>query len=88
MPKFRVSVSYDQTHHEIYEVELLREDYDSDEDYREALSEFDESPYDFCDETNRTERFNGDIRDSSWDEDVEEINALDQIVEAISDNPK
>lgn len=85
MPKFRVSVSYHIKTYETYEVEMLREDYDSDKDYQEALAEFKESPYDFCCTATQTDEETGDIVDGSWDEHYEEINALEQIVTALTD---
>jgi hypothetical protein len=86
MPKYRVSVSYDIKNYETYEVEILRADYETEDAYQEALQEFDDSPYDFCDITNRTKKEEGDVRNSSWHEDVEEINPLDQIVDALKDD--
>ena len=85
MPKFRVSISYDITMYETYEVEVLREDYDSDEEYQEALEMIEEAPYDLCDMTNRTDKESGDVRDGSWHEDVEEINALEQMATALTE---
>lgn len=83
MPKYRVSVSYDLTIYETYEVEVNREDYDSDEDFQAAKDEFDDSPYDFCYPGNRTRKDDGDVRNGSWHEDVQEIPVLDQMVQAV-----
>jgi len=76
MRKYKVEVSYDITIYETFVVEI-------DEDEQD---EFDESPYDFCSSENRKEKVEGDVRDGSWDETVEEIPVLDQIVQAINDS--
>lgn len=76
MKKFQVTVSYYIATTEIYEV------YVEDDD----LEEFHDSPHDYCDMTNKVEEFTGDIRNGSWTEHVAEINALDQIVQALDDS--
>jgi len=86
MPKFRVSVSYEIKVYETYEV-VIGEDgpheVTSAEEKAEEMAEFIESPYDYCSQENRVKKEEGDIRDGSWVEHLEEINALDQIVEAL-----
>jgi hypothetical protein len=79
MPKFKVEITYDITIHETFMVEI-------DDDDAEALEAFDESPYDLCNPENRTEKVEGDVREGSWNEDVEEIPVLDRIVQAINDS--
>lgn len=91
MPKFRVSISYEIKVYETYVVEFTKTPPDQPKHYvytgaeAELLEEFHESPYDFCCPENRTDKQEGDIRDGSWREHVEEISPLDRIVEAISE---
>lgn len=83
MPKFKVKLDYALWHHETYEVEILREDYDSDEEFQEALETFHEAPNDFCYPGNRKSQDTGDVVNETWEETVEEINALDQMEQAL-----
>lgn len=89
MPKYRVSVSYEIKVYETYEVTVGEDgpnEITSAEEKAEELAEFHESPYDYCAPENRVDKEEGDIRDGSWVEHVEEITALDRIVEAVNDN--
>lgn len=88
MPKYRVSVSYDIKVFETFEVVVGEDgphDVSSPEEKAEELAEFHESPYDFCSQSERVSKEEGDIRDGSWVEHVEEISALDRIVEVMTD---
>jgi len=71
--KFRVTVDYFITITEIHEVEV-----DADE-----ITNFRESPYDYYTDDTLKQKYEGDILDGSFREHIEEINVLDQIVEAV-----
>ena len=87
MPKYKVTVSYAVWKHEEYEIdtEKLSEGSEDGPWNEEDQAQLEESPYDFCDESNLTFEEEGDCVDDSWDVTMEEIPVLDQIVEAVSD---
>ena len=75
MPKFRVTINYSIAMTEIHDIEV---------DDPEQLEEFRDGQYwDFTSEDTLVEKVEGDCLDHSLNYHVEEINVLDQIVEAI-----
>jgi|19_taG_2_1085344.scaffolds.fasta_scaffold286912_2 hypothetical protein len=77
MPKFRVTVNYSIAMTEIHDIEV---------DDPEQLEEFRDGQYwDFTSEDTLVEKVEGDCLDNSLNYHVEEINVLDQIVEAIDE---
>ena len=85
MPKFRVTINYSINMTEIHEVEFDP----SDPHEVEALEQFhEECPGEFCGEDTLKEKIEGDCLSGSWNTNVEEINALDQIVDALVEADK
>lgn len=77
MPKFRVTINYSIAMTEIHDIEV---------DDPEQLEEFRDGQYwDFTSEDTLVEKVEGDCLDNSLNYHVEEINVLDQIVEAIDE---
>lgn len=76
MLEFEVTIEYCLWHTEVYKVEVDNND-------PEQLAEFHESPYDLCHKGNRTNKWDGDVANGSWQETVKEISPLDRIVQAL-----
>ena len=88
MPKFRVTQRYAIWITETHEVDIDLEDYDSVEDMEADIKEINEDPVEFTHTGTLKEKVEGDCVNDSWETTVEEINVLDQIVDALVEAEK
>lgn len=75
MPKFRVTLNYCIWKTHVYELDIKPDE----------VEEFREDPCDFYTDKDEVEEWDGDVMNGTWEEVVEEISPLDQIVKALTE---